>query len=174
MRMIAMGVLAAVGLVGMAATKAGPFAPGNPIEAKARRDEAFVVAKDDPAILAARDKALATLDRFLAVNERRPPNSRAYALKVAVRDGDRVEWFWIRDFVREGSRFRGAIDNTPRVVRTVQNGQQIAFQRADIGDWMYLQDGRMMGNYTACALIAKEDRQAREQFERKFGLDCRA
>jgi uncharacterized protein YegJ (DUF2314 family) len=158
-----------------AATKLGLFGAQNPVEAKARRDEAFVVRTGDAEMEAARQKGRATLDRFLAVRENPPANARAFSLKVPVRDGDKVEWFWVGRFSNDGGRFRGIIDNTPRSVSTVRQGQEISFARDEIADWMYVQDGKVRGNFTACALLAKEpDVKARTEFIRKFGLECSA
>ena len=125
-------------------------------------------------MLAAREKGRATLGRFLAVKENPPPDARAFAVKIAVHDGGKVEWFWISKFSRDGERFRGAIDNTPRFVGNVRQNEIVSFSRTDIADWMYVQDGRMKGNFTACALLEKEEAKAREEFMRKFGMECRA
>ncbi|WP_375463558.1 DUF2314 domain-containing protein [uncultured Methylobacterium sp.] len=65
--------------------------------------------------------------------------------------------------------------NTPRFVGNVRKGQRVDFARADIVDWMYVQDGRLKGNFTACVLLAKEtDTRARDAFLRKLGMDCSA
>jgi uncharacterized protein YegJ (DUF2314 family) len=166
------GALVAMGLLVPVLSKSGVLGTASSLETKARRDLTVPVAKGDPAMLAARDMGRATLDHFLSVNENRPPNSRAYALKVRIDDGGKVEWFWIANFVRQGERFSGHIDNTPRVVSNVRQGQRISFGRSDIADWMYVVDGRMKGNFTACALMQKEAEAVREEFARKFRMDC--
>ncbi len=67
-----------------------------------------------------------------------------------------VEWFWVNNFVRDGDQFRGAINNVPRSVRTVREGQDVRFTRSDIVDWMYMHDGRLKGGFTSCALLNKD------------------
>lgn len=164
------GGMMAAGAIGKTFTHGGVT---NLVEAKARRDEVVRVVKDDPAMLAAYQRGRETLSGFLAVNENRPPNSRAFAVKIPVRDGNMVEWFWVNNFVRDGDQFRGAINNLPRSVRTVREGQDVRFTRSDIVDWMYMHDGRLKGGFTSCALLNKDPNvQARTALIRKLGMDC--
>jgi uncharacterized protein YegJ (DUF2314 family) len=172
MRWWLVGAVAAVGLLVPALAKLGVAGAPSSMETKARRDLTVSVAKGDPAMLAAREKGRATLEHFLSVNENRPANSRAYAVKIPVEDRGKVEWFWITNFVRDGDRFWGHIDNEPRVVFNVRKGQRIDFARADIGDWMYVRDGKIKGNFTACAMMEKESEKVRQEFARKFRMDC--
>jgi Uncharacterized protein conserved in bacteria (DUF2314) len=111
MRWWLVGAVAAVGLLVPALAKLGVAGAPSSMETKARRDLTVSVAKGDPAMLAAREKGRATLEHFLSVNENRPANSRAYAVKIPVEDQGKVEWFWITNFVRDGDRFWGHIDN---------------------------------------------------------------
>ncbi|MET0528775.1 MAG: DUF2314 domain-containing protein [Microvirga sp.] len=172
MRVWLVAAVAAIGMLALALSKPGTFGEASSLETKARKDLTVSVVKGDPSMLAAREKGRATLDHFLSVNENRPPNSRAYSVKIPVEDGGKVEWFWISNFGRDGDRFWGHIDNTPRVVANVRQGQRIDFQRADIADWTYVRDGRIKGNFTACAMMAKESEEARKEFARKFRMDC--
>lgn len=172
MRLKWLGAAVAACLLAPILSKVGVGGQANPIEVKARRDEAFILRTGDTALAAAYEKGRATLDGFLAVNEARPANSRAFSVKIPVRDAGKVEWFWISQFKRDGDRFRGILDNTPRIVTTVRQDQEVGFQRSDIVDWTYVQDDKIKGNFTACALLAKEEPKARDEFARKFGLDC--
>ena len=141
---------------------------------RARRDEIVSVPRGDPAMEAAFAKARATLDDFLKVLTAPPPDTYGFAVKIPIRDGREVEYFWVIDIERDGDRFRGQINNTPRTVRTVRNGEVIAFARADIHDWMYVDDARrrMMGNFTLCALLTREKPDEAAQMKRRFGLTC--
>lgn len=141
---------------------------------RARRDEIVSVPSDDPAMEAAFARARATLDDFLKVLAAPPPDTRGFAVKLPIRDGGKVEYFWVIDIEREGDRFTGRINNTPRSVRTVREGQVIAFMRADIRDWMYLDEARqrMIGNFTLCALLTREKPAHAAEMKRTFGLTC--
>ena len=95
-------------------------------------------------------------------------------MKIPLRDGDTVEWFWIADFRNDGDVFSGRINNTPRLVTNFRNGETVRFARKDIVDWMYVVDGKMKGNFTACAIAAKQPEAEREKFLRTFNMTCSA
>ena len=71
---------------------------------------------------------------------------------------------------KDGS-FTGRINNTPRLVKTVTFGESFTFSEGEIVDWLYLDAGKMKGNYTACALLKREPGQV-AAFKKKFGLEC--
>ena len=142
--------------------------------ARAKRDEVVLVTKEDPALAAARTKARATLPGFLAIAKQPTPGMRNFALKVRVSDDHGVEYFWVTQFNANGDRFSGKIDNTPRMVRSVAAGQIIQFSEGEITDWMYMDGGKMKGNYSACALLQREPKDQRDAVKNRFGLNCDA
>ena len=75
-------------------------------------------------------KAQSTLADFLKVAAAPRPCTQGFSLKVAVREGERVEYFWITPFTN--TQFSGEINNTPRVVHSVKLGQTITFAQSDI------------------------------------------
>jgi len=95
-----------------------------------------------------------------------------FAVKVAIREGEQAEYFWIVPFSNDNGAFSGAINNTPRMVHKVKMGQTITFAQSDIVDWMYMDSGNMKGNYTACALLKSASKREVEEFKKRFGLDC--
>jgi uncharacterized protein YegJ (DUF2314 family) len=147
-------------------------APAQTVLQRAERDELFLVPNEDPQMAAAMRKARATLKDFLALAKKPGEKMEGFAVKVAVHDKGRGEYFWILPFEQKGDRFTGAINNTPRSVRNVTNGQTISFSESEIADWMYMDNGQMKGNYTACALLAREPKAQAEAFKKRFGLDC--
>src|SRR5688572_17692085 len=94
---------------------------------RSRRDEIVPMSDNDPAMRAAFEKARAGLDGFLALLDKPPPGTRLYAVKLLVRNGDKGEYFWITDLKRNGDRFTGQLNNTPRSVATVREGQIMEF-----------------------------------------------
>jgi uncharacterized protein YegJ (DUF2314 family) len=141
---------------------------------RAQRDELFQIPDEDPAIVAAVRKARATLKDFLAVASKPGPAMRGFAVKVVVRDGKAAEYFWISPFQQKDARFTGNVNNTPRSVRNVTSGQSIEFTEGEILDWLYMDNGRMKGNFTACALIRNQPKDQQEEFKKRLGLDCDA
>ena len=148
--------------------------PGSGLLLTAASDGVAHVSNDDPRMLAAFKKARDTLDEFLAIADTPPPNTDSFAVKVAVAEGDQREYFWISPFSRQGDSFSGHINNTPRVVTNVQEGQQIQFDRSDVVDWTYENtlEHKVFGNFTACVLLANASEQELAEFKRIYGIDC--
>src|SRR5205085_11890158 len=78
---------------------------------KADRDEVALVAKDDPVMARAMQKARETLPDFLSLAASPRPGMEGFAIKFAVREGDAVEYFWIHPFQRKGDQFTCRLDN---------------------------------------------------------------
>ena len=139
---------------------------------RAERDDLFYVPNDDPQMAVAMRKARATLPEFLELARTAKPPKEGFAVKVAIPDGSGAEYFWIFPFEEKNGRVTGKINNTPRSTRKVKMGQTIEFKQSEIVDWLYFEDGKMKGNYTACALLKHEPKQQAEAFKQRFGLEC--
>lgn len=147
------------------------------------------VPKGDPAMTAAFARAAATLDVFLERWRHPPPGAGRFSVKIGLADssappgfviirpgaagpGGPVEWFWAGDLRVEGARFSAQLHNDPDSLRNVSLGQVVHFSRADIGDWMYFQNGKIVGNATACPALAHASAAERRQMKEQYGLAC--
>jgi uncharacterized protein YegJ (DUF2314 family) len=139
---------------------------------RAQRDEISRVAKEDPDMAAAFRKARETLPEFLALARAPKPSIDHFAVKVGIPAGDTTEYFWISPFEPRDGKYTGRINNTPRLAKTVQFGQIIEFSEGEIVDWLYNEDGKMRGNFTACVLLKREPPAQREAAKKEFGLSC--
>jgi uncharacterized protein YegJ (DUF2314 family) len=139
---------------------------------KARRDDVALVEKNDPDMAAAFRKARETLPEFLALARAPRPTASKLAVKIAIPAGDDDEYFWLTQIGQRGEKYAGRINNTPRAATQVKFGQVIEFSEAEIVDWLYLEDGKMHGNFTACALLKREPADQAEAMRKQFGLSC--
>ena len=144
------------------------------ISEKAARDEIINMRDADPAMQKAFDKARKTLPEFLKKAANPADGTDDYALKVGLTDGRNTEYFWMADFEQKGEQFTATLSNTPRLVRKYRGGEQVTFSRGQIVDWLYIDEarGRMMGNFTACALLTKESPKDAAAFKKQYGLSC--
>jgi len=150
----------------------GGYSGGTFVE-RAKRDELAIVAKDDPDMAAAFRKARDTLPEFLALAQAPRPTIDHLAVKVGISTGgDGKEYFWLAPFEPRDGKYSGRINNTPRAAKTVKFGQVIEFAEAEIVDWLYVEDGKMIGNFTACALLKREPPDQLEAMKKQFGLSC--
>ena len=149
----------------------GPYASGTLMD-KARRDDVALVENDDADMAAAFRKARETLPEFLALA--RAPRSTAtkLAVKIAIPDGDGNEYFWLTQFGPRGDKYTGRINNTPRSAKQVKFGQVVEFSEAEIVDWLYMEGGKMRGNFTACAMLKREPADQAEAMRKQYGLSC--
>jgi uncharacterized protein YegJ (DUF2314 family) len=139
---------------------------------RAKQDEIVAVPKGDPDMAAAFRQARETLKTFLDLARTPRSTITSMAVKVAVRDGGETEYFWISPFTEQDGRFVGKINNTPRSVHNVKLGQTITFKQSDVVDWLYRENGKMFGNFTACALLKHVPPSEMQAFKREYGLNC--
>jgi uncharacterized protein YegJ (DUF2314 family) len=149
----------------------GPYASGTLMD-KARRDDVALVEKNDPDMAAAFRKARETLPEFLALAHAPRPTASKLAVKIAIAAGDDDEYFWVAQFAPRGDKYGGKINNTPRAAKQVKLGQLVEFSEAEIVDWLYMEGGKMHGNFTACALLKREPPDQLEAMKKQFGLSC--
>jgi uncharacterized protein YegJ (DUF2314 family) len=144
------------------------------IAERAARDEIIHMGKEEPAMRTAFDRASRTLADFLKRAAKPDTGTSEYALKVAISDGVRTEYFWVTNFGRDQARFHGILSNEPRVVKKYREGDRIVFARSQIVDWTYFDDvaQKTHGNFTACALLSKEPPEQVEAIKREHGLSC--
>ena len=56
--------------------------------------------------------------------------------------------------------------------KTVKFGQIITFVERQIVDWLYMDNGRMQGNFTLCVLLKREPPDQAKAFMKQYGLSC--
>ena len=141
---------------------------------QAERDEVRHMASEEPAMRKAFEQARSRLDDFLRLAASPEVGTSDYALKVAISDGRNTEYFWVNRFTNNGDEFTGHLGNEPRLVKRYRNGERFKFDRKQIVDWTYIDSktNRMMGNFTACALLTKEPPAQAEAFKQRYGLRC--
>lgn len=130
-----------------------------------KRDKVVNVPDDDPEMIAAIAKARATLPQFWQVFEKRERGESGFALKVKITDTKGTEHFWATDVERGDGKTKGTINNDPNIVARVRLGDRIEIPEADISDWLYLRDGKMVGNETLRPLLKRMPAQEAEKLK---------
>ncbi len=118
------------------------------------KDVVTQVDADDQMMHAAIQRARSEVELFIKIL--RSGNTEV-SVKVPVNDGRTVEHFWLKDvgYSSVDGRFTGKIDNDPNDVKGIVLGQRVSIQKSEISDWLYMQSGRMYGNYTLRALLPR-------------------
>ncbi len=125
------------------------------IPALAMAGGVITVPDDDPEMTAAIQSARASLPSFWDELAKPKPGEESFALKVRITDAGKSEHFWIVDIERDGSKLSGRINNDPEIVGNVVSGQRYEFSEADITDWMFMRNGKIVGNATMRPLLKR-------------------
>ena len=125
--------------------------------ASVAQDSSYIkVPNADPEMEAAKAQARATLGHFWDKFTNPGPGESGFAFKVALPYGSNsTEHIWTKDIERRDGKITAVINNVPRDVKTVRLGQRIEVADAQISDWFYLRDGKMVGNYTMRPLLKR-------------------
>ena len=104
---------------------------------------------------AAISKARASLPTFWSSYDAPTASETDYSLKVRFptpRSGE--EHIWMAYVKRTAdNRYSGRFDNVPRDLPGKQEGDVVTFDDADISDWMFLRNGKIVGGETIRPLL---------------------
>lgn len=139
------------------------------IKDKLQNDETINFADDDPVMNAAIQKAKNTVRaQFIPALQKPKPGQTGFAIKYPVKDGKQFEHFWISGVSYDGNRFTGQLDNDPQLVKNVKLGQRMVVRPEEISDWMYADQGRLMGGYTIRVIRDQLKGKERQEFDQAF------
>jgi uncharacterized protein YegJ (DUF2314 family) len=148
------------------------------------------VPKGDAAMEAAFARAAGGLDGFFAKWRNPPRGAEHFSVKIGLADtpgqpgyalvrpdadaasAGPIEWFWTNNLRADGDAYTAELNNDAEDLHNVAFGQVIHFSRSDIGDWIYYQNGKIIGNATACPALAHASAAERRQMKEQYGLDC--
>jgi uncharacterized protein YegJ (DUF2314 family) len=112
----------------------------------------IVVTEDDKEMSAAMEKARKSVDTFIRAFQKQHAGQSDFGVKMAIRDGKKVEHFWVEVTRFDGKQFEGTISNDPTMVTTVKSGDHVKVEKNKIDDWMYVAKGKLVGGYTVRVL----------------------
>jgi uncharacterized protein YegJ (DUF2314 family) len=128
--------------------------------------EYFQVPKDHAAMHRAVKEARQTVGKFIAVLKHPAPGQQDFEVKKPFTQGDQVEHLWISDVQLVGNRFQGRIDNQPRKIGGLKLGQVVSVKPRDISDWLYVDNGKLVGGFTVRAHYDELSAQQKKAFDR--------
>jgi uncharacterized protein YegJ (DUF2314 family) len=69
----------------------------------------------------------------------------------------------------DGKAFHGRLNNRPVDVRAIKLGDAVTVAPDEISDWMYVDNGKLVGGYTIRVLVDKLPPNERKQVEQESG-----
>jgi uncharacterized protein YegJ (DUF2314 family) len=99
------------------------------------------------------DEARRSLRTFFDAFVRPKPNQTAFLLKVLFESGEASEHIWLADIDASVSPLLGTVANEPNLPGLTFM-ERASFEPSQITDWMYLEDGYLVGGYTTQVIRA--------------------
>lgn len=129
------------------------------------KDPVVHVAEGDAEMAAAISQARQSLNHFWSVFDKPTRGEDHFAIKVKITDQNGTEYFWANELQRQNGKTTGTINNDPNIVKSVKLGDKVEIPEADIADWMYIRDGKMIGNRTMVPLFKSMPPEEVEKFK---------
>jgi uncharacterized protein YegJ (DUF2314 family) len=119
------------------------------------RSPVIDVNSGNPEMNAAIAKARATLPAFWASYDARKPSETGHSLKARFpKPGSGNEHIWMADVKKIGDgRYSGKFANVPRDLPGKKAGDVAEFKEADISDWMFMRNDKIVGGETIKPLL---------------------
>jgi uncharacterized protein YegJ (DUF2314 family) len=110
---------------------------------------------EDAAMDKAIAKARANLASFWASLEKPKPEERGFSLKVKMPTANgNFEHIWVKEISRKGDQISAQLANDPQNLPKLRSGSPVTFKETDISDWLFMRNGKMVGNETMRPLLA--------------------
>lgn len=111
------------------------------------------MSKEDRQMFAAIDAARKSLPQFFEAFAAPKPNQKHFLLKAAFIDQDAIEHIWLSDLDLKSTPPTGVVANEPSIQSVVYK-QRVPFEASEITDWMFYEDGCLVGGYTTRVMQA--------------------
>jgi len=129
--------------------------------------EYYQVQNEHAAMHQAVIKARKTVGKFIDALKHTAAGQTDFEVKKPFVQGSDVEHIWLSDVQFTGSRFQGRVDNAPRKIHGLKVGQLVSVKPNEISDWIYLDNGKLVGGYTIRAHYNELTPDQKKEFDRQ-------
>ena len=142
--------------------------PMHPIGRTVRRPgsepEYFRVEENDVQMRRAVRLARKHLRVFITALEHPAPGQHDFEVKKPFVQGDHVEHIWLSHVKYSGKRFHGFVDNKPQEITGLKMGMRVSVNPNEISDWLFLDNGKLVGGYTIRVLYSDLSPERKKEF----------
>ena len=135
---------------------------GNP----ASKDKVSYVSAGDARMNTAMAGARSSVGTFVTALQSPKTGQEAFAIKMPFSDGSNTEHMWLSPVSYDGKNFQGVVNNEPEKVKTVKSGQKVTVAPSEISDWMYVDNGNLVGGFTMRVLRDTMTPAERAEFDK--------
>ena len=122
------------------------------------------VKSEDPEMLAAIQEARSSIKVFLDAFVSPKPNQSAFLVKIAFVKGEDVEHIWLADLNLSGPKPTGVIADSP-IRKDLKFKQRVEIDFLYLSDWMYVEDGKLVGGFTTRLLRKRLNTEERKKLD---------
>jgi uncharacterized protein YegJ (DUF2314 family) len=125
----------------------------------------YVTAFDEKLMGRAIQKAKDTKQDFIAALQNKPEGAMGFAIKKPYptpKGGE--EHIWLNEVSWDGKVFDASINDEPVDTKAVKMGERQKVAPEEISDWMYIQNGKLMGGYTIRVLHYQSSPEEQKEF----------
>ncbi len=144
------------------------------INAKDSNDVIASYKNDDKEMNSAILLAKASFPSFLDVLKKGCNNCEKFNIKIRVAFSDNSgEHLWVDSLHFENNKLAGILASIPEKVDRLKLGDLIFINQDSVSDWMYIQNGKLIGGYTIKVVYDELDDSAKKEMERDLGAKIR-
>jgi uncharacterized protein YegJ (DUF2314 family) len=112
-------------------------------------------------------EARKTVGKFIAALTHPAAGQEDFEVKKPFIQGNQVEHIWLSDVQLVGNLFQGRIDNQPRKISGLKMGEMVSVKPNEISDWLYIDNGKLVGGYTVRVHYNELSAQQKQEFDRR-------
>jgi len=102
---------------------------------------------------------------FITALEHPAPGQVDFEVKKPFVQGDTVEHIWLAHVRYSGKRFHGLVDNRPQEIKGLKMGTRVSVNPNEISDWLFVDNGKLVGGYTIRVLYKDLPPDRKKEFE---------
>jgi uncharacterized protein YegJ (DUF2314 family) len=133
-------------------------------------DSVISVRADDQEMAAAINAARQSVGRFVEAFTNPKKGQRSFLVKIAFSKANRVEHLWLADLDFHGKTPTGVIADNP-IRPDLKFMQRVDIDLSQLSDWMYVEDGKLVGGYTTRLLRKRMNPSERREMDATCGYE---
>jgi len=150
----------------MPPAQADPLTGSELQSSSATEPESYRVPNEHAAMHEAVTKARKTVRKFIDALEHPVSGETDFEVKKPFVQKGEIEHIWLSDVKFIGGRFQGKVDNVPEKIKGLKLGQVVSVNPDEISDWVYLNNGKLVGGYTIRAHYNELTPGQKKEFDR--------
>lgn len=145
---------------------------GNVVRREGNPDYFRIDNQNEGQMDAAIDAAKKDIDIFLSALQSPTATQDHFSVKKPFpwKDGDSTshEHIWMSDVSFKDGKFHARVGNEPVDVPGLKLGDEVTFEKSDISDWMFIDDGFLIGGRTLVVLRDQMSEAEQKEFDASF------